>query len=34
MVIQGYGGAHIAIKSMGKKRYLGVIYKEFIYQKD
>jgi hypothetical protein len=34
MVIQGYGGAHIAMKGMGKKRYLGVIYKEFISQKD
>ena len=34
MVIQGYGGAHIAKKGMGKKRYLGVIYTELISKKD
>ena len=34
IVIQGYGGAIIAIKGMGKKRYLGVIYKEFVAKKD
>ena len=34
MVIQGYGGALIAIKGMGRKRYLDVIYKEFIGKND
>jgi len=34
IVIQGYGGAIIAIRGMGKKRYLGVIYKEFVDKKD
>ena len=29
LVIQGYGGAFIAVKGMGGKRYLGVGYKEF-----
>ncbi len=30
LIIQGYGGARIAVKGMGKKRYLCVIYKEFV----
>ena len=34
LVIQGYRGALIAIKGMGKKQYLGVIYKEFPAKKD
>lgn len=34
LVIQGYGGALIAVKGMGRNRYLGVIYKEFIARKD
>ena len=34
LVIQGYGGALIAIKGMGRKRYLGVIYKEFAGRRD
>lgn len=34
LVIQGYGGAFIAVKGMGKKRYLGVVYKEFAAKKD
>ena len=34
LVIQGYGGALIAVKGMGRRRYLGVIYREFISKKD
>ena len=34
LVIQGYGGALIAIKGMGKRNYLGVIYKEFVGRMD
>ena len=34
LIIQGYGGALVAMKGMGKKRYLGVIYKEFVSRKD
>jgi len=34
LIIQGYGGAHIAVKGMRKKRYLCVIYKEFVSKSD
>ena len=34
LVIQGYGGALIAVKGMGRRRYLCVVYKEFISKKD
>ena len=34
LVIQGYGGALIAVKGMGRGRYLCVVYKEFISKKD
>ena len=33
MIIQGYGGAHIAMKGMGKKRYLGVITRNLVPKK-
>ena len=34
LVVQGYGGALVAVKGMGKRRYLCVIYREFISKKD
>lgn len=34
LIIQGYGGALIAVKGMGRKRYLSVIYKEFAAKRD
>ena len=34
LIIQGYGGALVAMKGMGRKRYLGAIYKEFVSRKD
>ncbi len=33
-VIRGYGGAFIAVKATGKRRYLCVIYKEFASKHD
>ncbi|OIP36325.1 hypothetical protein AUJ95_09510 [Candidatus Desantisbacteria bacterium CG2_30_40_21] len=34
IIIPGYGGTLIAIKGMGTKHYLGVIYKEYPFKKD
>jgi hypothetical protein len=28
LILRGYGGALIAVRGMGRKRYLGVVYKE------
>jgi hypothetical protein len=34
LVVQGYGGALVAVKGMGRSRYLCVVYKEFSSKKD
>ncbi|MBU0569105.1 hypothetical protein KJ693_11440 [bacterium] len=34
IIIRGYGGSLIAVKGMGSKHYLGVIYKEYPLKKD